>query len=356
MILLLTNDNTAMSKQYNITGKRMTQGATATIFRLPIRPATPLSLPPKLLTLPPKPSTLPPKPPVPDQFPYTPQRTPYQPDENLWRFEPGSRRIEGPELQPAEIYQRNFHPDFKALEVTIRPDAESLAYGDFIIRTDEKIVGRHIVLFTDGSQTRNRLGLSVTCKSSQNKMQGWEDIARGVCGKGSNNTAEYLAIGKAMRVGLKELERIADSGESGKGLPTIIIISDSAGSIRKISNNSRRPYREPIRSEDHWLDSVLGPLHTLSLMGARVWLHWIRGHKGNEGNARADFLAGLAVRKMIKWYEDATMKEKEVDGYQLVSFPELLNLDEYHRLLPLDVRFAARAKDRSDGARKRKRE
>ncbi|KAH9904354.1 hypothetical protein F4778DRAFT_789940 [Xylariomycetidae sp. FL2044] len=128
--------------------------------------------------------------------------------------------------------------------------------------------------------------MAVTYKQSNEKSQEWNDMARGVWGDEDNNKVEYLAIRTAMGIGLTELKRTTDSK---KGLeekfPTIITLSDSEGSIRKIMRYCSSSYKEPVTSRDHWLDSALAPLRALSSLGAKVELHWIRGHAGNEGNS-----------------------------------------------------------------------
>lgn len=108
-----------------------------------------------------------------------------------------------------------------------------------------------------------------------------EHEASGGLRRTTNNRAELIAIGRAMR---------------WAGDREAVIHSDSQLCVNTLSEWAegwrRRGWRKATGGEPANLDLII-PAYDLYLAG-RFRLRWVRGHAGNPLNERADELAGMA--------------------------------------------------------------
>lgn len=138
-----------------------------------------------------------------------------------------------------------------------------------------------LVIYTDGS-----------CWPTNGGPGGWAFVvicqdgrvaheASGSLRRTTNNRAELIAIGRAMR---------------WAGGRQAVIHSDSQVCVNTLSRWSagwrKRGWRKSDGDEPANLDLII-PAYELYL-ASNCRLQWVRGHAGNEFNERADELAGLA--------------------------------------------------------------
>jgi len=139
-----------------------------------------------------------------------------------------------------------------------------------------------IIVYTDGSNVFNGKpwsygGYGYTIEYSGLKYENGQMLLPNLNEPVTNNRAELLAI-------LDALEILISIGIKKE---TIKLYSDSQWCIKCAMGEWKRK-----KNKDLW-DRFIQIKHKLRLKGNRLVFEWVKGHNGNEGNERVDYLASM---------------------------------------------------------------
>lgn len=138
-----------------------------------------------------------------------------------------------------------------------------------------------LVMWTDGSRTdEGRVGAAVAYR----REEGWKTLKRHLGTNKEVYDAELYGLGMA----LKEAKKLARAG----GFTEVEIRCDAQAALQRIKDNRPGP--------GQWLaQRVLDLEEELHTEGVRANFRWVRGHKGIEGNEKADEAAKQATSPKV---------------------------------------------------------
>ncbi|KAK6216007.1 hypothetical protein LQW54_003982 [Pestalotiopsis sp. IQ-011] len=188
-----------------------------------------------------------------------------------------------------------------------------------------------IVFYTDGAATKHDTRPSLTAgaaitdkKISQGNASDWADSSCGIVGTTRSDPSELYAVGLALETAANELEATHKSSreaeeQGDQASLRLLFITDSQAAMQDVHNYIYRGKIPKKRSRDDFLP-LMRPIIRLMDFNVTFEFHWVPGHKGIEGNVRADALAGLASKLTLSRLP--SIADNVQSEFQVLQIPE----------------------------------
>lgn len=177
--------------------------------------------------------------------------------------------------------------------VTIRPQLEAMEYALDEYKGRRKVPAR-MAFWVDGSLSVNGTSGTAVVFRENPRVVGskWTVAAYTVLEFDRLGTihTEALAIMHALRIAL--VKAVQSDGTDAKA-SDVVIFSDCASALRRIEDftHAGQCWGKPL------LARIVTLANELSILGVKVQLHWVPGHRSIPGNHLADAVAKRAARK-----------------------------------------------------------